>query len=137
MAKVKHVRDPPAIIVHGLAELRVAMAVGLPFTLLSAPGAAGFGGCLWWATLIAAGGFTGPSLLDCADAPGRAAEALRLGLPGVVLTCEAAAFAPVAALGAVYGARVLAAAPPALNLGQRGAARLLAAWLDDSAGALG
>ena len=135
-------RDPPAIIVHGLAELRAAMAVGKPFTLLSAPGAASYGGCLWWAALIAAGPFTGPSLLDCGDAPGRAMEALRLGLPGVVLTCEPAVFVPVAGLAETHGARVLSVAPPALDLGQRAAARRLAEWLgarlsDDSGKTLG
>ena len=130
-------REPPAIIVHGLAELQAAMAPGLRFTLLSAPGAANFGGCAWWAELIAAGGFTGPALLDCGDAPGRAAEALRLGLGGIVLACEPAAFAVVAGIAASCGARLLAAAPPALDLGQHGAKRRLAAWLaDDSAAAL-
>ena len=130
-------RDPPAIIVHGLAELKAAMAGARPFTLLSAPGAANFGGCAWWAELIVAGGFAGPALLDCGDAPGRAVEALRLGLSGVVLACESAAFTAVAGIAASCGARLLAAAPPALDLGQRGAERRLAAWLaDDSAAAL-
>lgn len=121
--------DPPAIIVHGLAELTAAIAPGRPFTLLSAPGAASFGGCGWWAALIEAAGFTGPSLLDCGDAPGRAVEALRLGLPGIVLTCEAAAYATVAELAQHAGARLLPVAPPALDLGERGAERRLLAWL--------
>ncbi len=105
--------------------------------MLSAPNAASFGGCLWWAELLAAASFAGDSLLDCGDAPGRAVAALRLGLPGLVLSCEPAAFAAVAAIAGVTGAKLLAAAPPALDLGQRGAERRLAAWLaDDSAAAL-
>jgi len=69
------------------------------------------------------------SLLDCADAPGRAVEALRLGLPGVVLRCEAQIFAAVAGIAAAQGAVLLAAAPPALDMAERGAARRLVAWL--------
>jgi hypothetical protein len=69
------------------------------------------------------------SLLDCGDAPGRAVEALRLGLPGVVLTCEDSAFAVVAGIAAEQEALLLRVAPPALDMGARGAERRLAAWL--------
>jgi hypothetical protein len=120
---------PPAVMVYGLDDARAALAPGRPVLLLSAPGAALFGGCLWWRALMGAAGVTGLTLLDCGDAPGRALEALRLGLPGVVLTCEAASFGVVAAVAAETGALVLPAAPAALNLGVRGAARHLAAWL--------
>ena len=126
---------PPAIIVHSLRELTLAQTPGRPFTLLSAPGAARFGGCGWWAALIGAAGFTGPSLLDCGDAPGRAVEALRLGLPGIVLTCEAAAYASVAALAAAQAAVLLPTPPPALDLGVRGADRRLIDWLGGVAAA--
>lgn len=105
------------------------MAPGLPVMLLSGAGAGLYGGCLWWQALLAAAGFGGLSLLDCADAPGRAVEAIRLGLPGVVLDCEAGVFATVAALGAASGVVVLGRAPEALDLGVRGAERHLAAWL--------
>ncbi len=120
---------PPAVMVHGLDDARTALAPGRPVLLLSAPGAALFGGCLWWQALMRAAGVTGLSLLDCGDAPGRALEALRLGLPGVVLTCEAPAFGVVAGVAAECGALVLPAAPAALDLGRRGAARHLTAWL--------
>jgi hypothetical protein len=120
---------PPAVIVHGLDDARAALAPGRPVVLLSAPGGALFGGCLWWQALMRAAGVNGLSLLDCADAPGRALEALRLGLPGVVLTCEEAAFRVVAGIAAPAGALVLPAAPVALDLGNRGAARHLLNWL--------
>jgi hypothetical protein len=122
----------PAVIVHGIFDARAALAAGRKVTLLSAPGAALFGGCFWWRALMAEAGFTGVSLLDCADAAGRAVEAIRLGLPGVVLEGGIPAYGAVAILAAEAGAMILPAAPPALNLGKRGAARQLNAWLDDT-----
>jgi hypothetical protein len=122
-----------AVIIHGLDDLRFAIAPAKPVTLLSSPGAALFGGCRWWAELLWAGGFTGPALLDCGDAPGRALEAIRLGLKGVVLGCDAQRFAVVAEIAADVGVVLLPAAPPALDLGLPGAKRRLTAWLDDNA----
>jgi len=118
-----------AVIVHGLEDAQAALAPGLPVTLLSAPGAALFGGCLWWRALMGAAGVKGVSLLDCADAPGRALEALRLGLPGIVFTGEVSARDVIAKVAARTGAVVLETAPPALDMAERGAARRLLAWL--------
>jgi len=118
-----------AVIVHGLEDARAALAPGLPVTLLSAPGAASFGGCLWWRALMRAAGVTGVSVLDCADAPGRAAEALKLGLPGIVFTAQDSARAVIEAMAAASGAVVLEKAPPALDMADRGATRRLLAWL--------
>jgi hypothetical protein len=120
----------PAIIVHSLAHARQVAATGRPATLLSAPGAARFMGCLWWQELLAQSGFTGASLLDCAAAPGRALEALQLGLPGIILQCPAPAFAVVAQIAAAQGALLLTQAPAALDLGESRAATQLNAWLD-------
>ncbi len=124
-------RIAPAVIVHSLRDARAALAPGRPLTLLSARGAALFAGCLWWQELLALAAFTGTALLDCADAPGRALEALKLGLAGIVLTCEPAAYGVVAGIAASQGALLLPIAPPALDLAEPGAARHLAAWLDD------
>ncbi len=120
---------PPAVIVHSLADVRTALAPGRPLTLLSAPGAAQFAGCLWWRALLEAANFSGPALLDCAAAPGRALEALHLGLGGVVLRAPAPVFALVAALAAAQGALALPLAPPALDLCLNGATRRLDSWL--------
>jgi hypothetical protein len=120
---------PPAVIIHSLPQARLALALGRPVTLLSAPGAALYAGCLWWQALIEAAATDSPHFLDCADAPGRAVEALKLGLPGIILTCEDVLFAAVAGIARAQGAVLLAAAPPALDLGGRGAARKLDAWL--------
>jgi hypothetical protein len=118
----------PAVIVHGIEDARAALAPGRPLIFLSAPGAALHGGCLWWQALMRLAG-QNFSLLDCGDAPGRAVEALRLGLPGVVLACEDTAFAVVAGIAAAEGVLLLPAAPPALDMAAPGAARRLAAWL--------
>jgi hypothetical protein len=128
---------PPAVIIHSLEDARAALAPGRPVTLLSARGAALYGGCLWWAELMKAAGGRKISLLDCADAPGRALEALRLGLPGIVLRCETAAYEVVAGIAAGQNAILLAQAPPALDLSQRNALRKLSAWLDDRARSMG
>lgn len=119
---------PPAIIVHGLPDIRLALAPGLPVTLLSAPGAALYAGVAWWAALLDAAAFTGPALLDCADAPGRAWEGLRLGLRSIILA-PCPGWDQLAEYAAAQGATLLAAAPPALDLAAPGAHRHLAAWL--------
>ncbi len=120
---------PPAVIVHGLGDARAVLALGRGVVLVSAPGAGVYGGCLWWASLMRAAGVEGVSLLDCGDAPGRALEALRLGLPGVVLGCEPEVFAVVAGIAEGCGALLLAAAPPALDMADKGAKRALLGWL--------
>jgi hypothetical protein len=128
-------QSAPAIIVHSLADAQAALAPGLPVTLLSAPGAARYAGCLWWSELLRAAGFTGEALLDCGDSPGRAVEALKLGLRGIVLTCEPAVFAAVAGIAVELGATLLPAAPTALDLAEKNAARRIWAWLtNDRAG---
>jgi hypothetical protein len=121
---------PPAVIVHSLADARLALSHSRPVTLLSAPGAALYAGCLWWAALIRAAETDSVSLLDCADAPGRAIEALKLGLPGVILTCEPNLFAAVARIAEAQGAVLLVAAPPSLDLAVRGADRRVLSWLN-------
>ena len=45
---------PPAVVIHGLPHARLALRLGRPVTLLSAPGAPSYAGCAWWRALIAA-----------------------------------------------------------------------------------
>jgi hypothetical protein len=106
---------PPAVVVHGLAQARLAVAAG-PVTLLSAPGAAIYGGCGWWRALVAASGGAGPDILDCGGAPGRAMEALRAGCRLIVLDPAVPAWALVAERAAGVGAAVLTVRPAALDL---------------------
>ncbi len=124
---------PRAVVIHGLADARTALRCGRPVTLLSGVGAASYAGCSWWRALVgqalADAGRTAPDVLDCADAPGRAVEALRAGCRHLVLANDVPAFADVASRAAALGAIVLPARPAALDLAQRGALRRLDAWL--------
>ncbi len=127
----------PSVIVHGLAEADRALAPGRPVTLLSARGAALYAGCGWWRALAAAARSRHRrtpmrDALDCADAPGHALEALRLGQTLLVLDGTSPAWALVAARAATIGATLLPDAPPALDLGQPGAERRLSAWLSQA-----
>src|SRR5271166_1827472 len=85
-----NVKQYPAVVIHGLPDTRTVLACGRPVTLLSAPGAALFAGCGWWRALIERARAEHPGLpiddiLDCADAPGLALGALRIGLRRIVL----------------------------------------------------
>ena len=124
---------PPAVVVHGLAQARLAVAAG-PVTLMSARGAAIYAGCGWWRALVTASGAGGPDILDCADAPGRAMEALRAGCRLLVLDPALPATALVAARAAAIGAHILTERPPALDLARLDLAaprtlQRLALWL--------
>ncbi len=124
----------PAVIVHGLADARAALAPGLQVTLLSAPGAALFAGCLWWRQLVATARNEYPcteasDILDCADASGLAMGALRSGVHRLVLWPQAPGHAKVAAIAEGQGGVVLPQAPAALDLAGHNAIRRLDAWL--------
>jgi hypothetical protein len=119
---------PPAIVIHGLAHARLALGPGRPVTLLSAPGAALYAGCGWWRAVVAASGAAGPDVLDCADAPGRALEALSAECRWLVLL-PCPAWESVAERAAAQGATLLRERPPALDLSEPGASRRIAAWL--------
>jgi hypothetical protein len=126
---------PPAVIVHGLDDARAVLAVGRPVTFLSAPGAALYAGVGWWRALVAAacqGQVPAPDILDCGAAAGRVLDALRAGQGLLVLHAEPAVFADLAQRAAAQGAMLLAGAPPALDIAAPGAARRLAAWLENA-----
>jgi hypothetical protein len=124
----------PAVIVHGVADAKAALAPGLPVTLLSAPGAAVFAGCLWWREIVAAARAACPDtaatdILDCADASGMAMGALRSGVCRLVLWPDAPGWDRVAAIAERQGGFVLRQAPAALDLAERNAIRRLHGWL--------
>ncbi len=124
---------PAAVVIHGLAHARLALRPGRAVLLLSAPGAASYAGCGWWRALITMARAEFPALdppdaLDCADAPGRALEALSLGCRIIVLR-PGPAFADIAGRAAALGAAVLPQPPPSLDLGDRKAEWRLAAWI--------
>jgi hypothetical protein len=127
----------PAVIVHGVADAKAALAPGLPVTLLSAPGAAVFAGCLWWREIIAAARAACPDteatdILDCADASGMAMGALRSGVCRLVLWPDAPGWDRVAAIAERQGGFVLRQAPAALDLAERNAIRRLHGWLREA-----
>jgi hypothetical protein len=124
----------PAVIVHGLADAKAVLTLGLPVTLLSAPGAAIFAGCVWWREMVAAAraGFPDTEaldILDCADASGMALGALRSGVCRLVLWPEAPGWASVVAVAERQGGFVLHAAPAALDLGEGNGMHRLGGWL--------
>ncbi len=128
----------PAVIVHGLADVRDALAVGAPVTLLSAPGAASYAGCLWWRELVRVGRAGSPGtpvldILDCADASGMAMSALRSDVVRLVLWARAPGWQGVARIARDRGGFVLPTAPVALDMAERGAGRRLWEWLNGSA----
>jgi hypothetical protein len=124
---------PPAVVIHGLAQARAALAPGLPVTLLSARGAGIYAGVGWWRALIAAAApcLDVPDVLDCADSPGRALEALRGGQALLILHGAPGVWHDIAVRASRQGARLLDARPPALDLADRGAARHLLSWLSN------
>jgi hypothetical protein len=129
------IRLAPAVVVHSAEDVRAALGHGLPVTLVSASGAALYAGAAWWIALMTAARTENPGrlfadILDCGDAPGRAAEALRLGQRRLVLhPVPPAMFDRVRLMAEELGAAVLPTMPEALDLARPGAARRLAAWL--------
>ena len=120
---------PPALTVHSLAHAQLALAPGRPVTLLSGPGAAVYAGAAWWRALLTAAASPYPDLIDCADAPGRALEALALGCRHVILL-PCPSWPSVADRAAAASAILLAERPPSLDLADPATPRRIAAWLE-------
>lgn len=124
---------PPAVVIHGLPHARLALGLGRPLSLLSAPGAPSYAGCGWWAALVAEArasvpGADVPDILDCGTAPGRVLEALSLGCRIVVLR-PCPSFAGLAERAEAQGALLLPEPPRSLDMNDAGAARRLPGWL--------
>jgi hypothetical protein len=124
----------PAVVVHSLADARVVLAHGQPVTLLSGEGAALYAGCGWWRALTEAACAEFPSVpmvdfLDCADAPGKALAALRIGLLNLILSPDVPGHARVAAIVGGLGGVLLSERPPALDLAEPASHRRLHEWV--------
>ncbi len=124
----------PAVVVHSIDDARAALATGGPVTLLSATGAALYGGCLWWKALTEAARSEFPKVvtedfLDCADASGHALAALRIGLRRLILWPDAPGRTRVGAIVARQGGVLLPKRPRALDLARPRAARWLYEWV--------
>ena len=115
--------DPQAVraeMARRIGEMRASVERGLASDAKSITGMVGWN---------AKGLWDAPDVLDCADAPGRAAEALRAGCLRLVLDPDVPAFADLAGRAAGLGAAVLPVRPPALDLADPGARLRLDAWL--------
>jgi hypothetical protein len=129
------------LVVHGAAHARLAMAAagGRPVRLLSAPGAAGYGGAAWFLACCAEAGGEALAVLDCGADPGRVLQAMRAGLQAVVFTGTPAMADTLEGIARQAGCTLLRARPPALDmaaldLAEPGAARRLEAWLGAAGG---
>ncbi len=120
--------QPPAITIHSIEHARLALASGRPVTLISAPAAAVFAGSAWWRALITACDTSQPDLLDCADAPGRALEALAMGCSGLVLL-PCPTWPGIAERAAMAGALLLPSRPSCLDLADPASPHRIDAWL--------
>ncbi len=114
---------PPAIVVHGLAHAKAALAaaaeLGVPVTLMSAKGAAGYAGPSWFRAVIDEARAAHPqvqvsAVLDCGDMPGYALAALRDGVAVIRFAGETTG--KIADIAAQCGARVIVERPEALDL---------------------
>jgi hypothetical protein len=126
------VNPAPAVVVHGAPDVAVACAPGRPLVLLSARGAALYGGPGWWRAVVASAppGLVVQDMLDCADAQGRAHQALTAGCRTIIVELEdGPILAALQDIAAGMGATILRARPPALDLAMPGAARHLRTWL--------
>lgn len=124
----------PVVVIHGLPDARAVLAFGVPVTLLSASGAALFGGSVWWRALIGQvrvefADVTIDDILDCADASGLAVGALRIGQRAIVLDPAAPGRDSVVAIAASLGGNVLARRPEAIDMSKAAEARRLRDWL--------
>jgi hypothetical protein len=119
------------VMIHGLADARFVLGLGQAVTLLSAPGAAVYAGVGWWRAVVVAARAEQPDapfddILDCGDAAGRAAEAIRAGQRRLILTTASSPLRlRVLALAEECGAVVWPEAPPALDLAVPGMRRRL------------
>jgi hypothetical protein len=116
---------PPAVIVHGINDLAAALVaaaeLGRALTVISAPAAAASGGALWFRALVEAGKARNAqvpltAVLDCADQPGHALGALRVGLTHLALDHRVPAWSRVEAIAQAQGAVLYGSIGPVLDV---------------------
>ncbi len=116
----------PAIIFHNLHQAECALAAASerdrPVTLLTAPGAAAYGGPGYYLAMVEAAQARHPkaacrAILDCGDDGALAQMALSLGWRGLVLRGKSAVRAKVQQIAKAHGGEVLARPPRAWDPG--------------------
>ncbi len=133
---------PKAIVVHSPAQAQAALAaaasLGAPVVLLSGPGAASYAGPAWFLEIVRQARLAHPdvpvtAILDCADQPGRALAALRIGVKHLRLAGNPRARARVAAIAEAMGAMLDVTRYDALDLAGVGDAQAdVTAFLRDA-----
>ncbi len=117
----------PTVIIHSLNQAEAALRPGIAVALLSAPGAALAGGCMWWRAMVDQARRRWPGtpcidILDCADSAGMAMAALRCGQLNLVLSPDCPGLSAVTRSATAFGAKVLQSRPQGIDLSLRGAA---------------
>ena len=116
-----------AVVIHSLAHAKAALAAaaaeGVAVELWSAEGAAAYAGAGWFKAVLEAArrevpGARFTAVLDCADLPGYALGAFRIGIEAVCFRGAAKIAAKLADIAAQEGRRCLRRRPRrALDLG--------------------
>lgn len=113
------------IVIHSLAHARAALAAACEcraaVTLLSAEGAAGNAGPMWFLEVMRAAQDEFPkarmtAVLDCGDAPGHALAALRAGCRALRFKGDRIVQPKIKAIAKQYGAALYERREPALDL---------------------
>jgi hypothetical protein len=129
-------------VVHSLSQAKAAVAAAaardLAVTLLSAPGAAAFGGAGWFAALIRASSESRPevdvaAILDCGPRADLAQAAFRENLKQVVFTGDARQVRLLRDIARQWQAEILRRRPKACDLRHAAdPAAVCNAWLDNA-----
>ncbi len=116
-----------AVVIHSLAHAKAALAAaaaeGVAVELWSAEGAAAYAGAGWFKAVLEAArrevpGARFTAVLDCADLPGYALGAFRIGIEAVCFSGAAKIAAKIADIAGEQGRRCLRRRPRrALDLG--------------------
>jgi hypothetical protein len=113
------------IIIHGIDDAKTAAAaarsLGIGIRLVSAPGAASYGGAAWFAEIIKDVRSEFPdvaidAVLDCGDAAGHAMAALRVGITSIRYTGPRRVRDKLKLLAIEYGAALIDCDEPALDM---------------------
>lgn len=129
---------PASVVIHDLDQARRTLAAarrtGRPVHLVSAPGAAGYLGPALFKQIVDRARAAEPAAratacLDCADEPGTALDALRLGVEAVSLSAAPEVLARIKSVATQAGARLTKRPTRALDMADAGADRQLDAWL--------
>ncbi len=121
----------PCITVACMHDLKLVMAMAASLrvncTVVSPPDAGCVMGVPWWMALVADCPL--PALLDCGQAAGYAACALRMGVSGVIAHVSVAQHRALVSLAQMTGGHVMEQRPASLDLPPRDAAPVLERYL--------